>query len=203
MKGKLSTAMTIKQFDNGYWYVSELRAFAKEMGVSSTATLRKDELEAAIKHFLKTGKVRTTTPKSANISREKDSERGLSKRLRVRNYTNNKETKNFIVAEAKKIDPNLKEKSGVRYRLNRWREQQIAKGAPITYGDIINHYIELNKTPGKFKKIPTGRYINFLSDYMANEPSAKRADALKAWNKLKKLDIPKTYKAWRKYNATR
>ena len=49
--------MTLTQFDNGYWYATDLKEFAKEIGVRSTSKLRKDELEKTIKHFLKTGKI--------------------------------------------------------------------------------------------------------------------------------------------------
>jgi len=48
----------------------------------------------------------------------KDVKIGLILKLSIINYTGNKETMKFIISEAKKIAPNLKEKSGVRYRLN-------------------------------------------------------------------------------------
>lgn len=199
MSGKLSKSMSTTQFDNGYWYLDELKVFAKDIGISSSSKLRKDQLEKSIKHFLRTGKILSTPNTGSKTDTIKDSDKGLSKRLQIRNYKNNKETKNFIVSEAKKMDPDLKERSGARYRLNRWREEQIEKGVKLTYGDLIKHYIKLNKTEGKFKKIPHGRYINFISDYMKNERAAKRQDATKAWDKLKTLDIPKTYYSWIKY----
>jgi hypothetical protein len=49
MKRKLSAAMTITQFDHGYWYSTELKCFAKLLGIPSPSTLRKDELERAIR----------------------------------------------------------------------------------------------------------------------------------------------------------
>src|SRR6266699_3312137 len=39
---KLSTSMTQAQFDNGYWYATELKEFAKTVGIPSTSRLRKD-----------------------------------------------------------------------------------------------------------------------------------------------------------------
>ena len=51
-KGKLSAAMSLRAFDNGYWYAAELRAFAIKMRIPSASTLRKDQLEAAIKKLL-------------------------------------------------------------------------------------------------------------------------------------------------------
>src|SRR5262249_55721171 len=54
---KLSKTMTLVQFDNGYWYVAELRRFADTIGVPAAGKVRKDELEKVIKHFLATGKI--------------------------------------------------------------------------------------------------------------------------------------------------
>jgi hypothetical protein len=95
--------------------------------------------------------------------------------------------------------PDLKRKSGARYLLNRWREDQIRRGTGITYGDLVKKYVELNLVEGRFAPIPTARYINFLSDYLAAEKNATRGQAIRAWKNLKKLDIPKTYKDWKRY----
>ena len=61
---KLSPIMTETQFDNGYWYATELKAFAEAIGVPSASKLRKDEIEAAIKSFLRTGKIKIPTKRS-------------------------------------------------------------------------------------------------------------------------------------------
>ena len=34
---KLSTSMTLTQFDNGYWYATDLKNFAKTIGIPSTS----------------------------------------------------------------------------------------------------------------------------------------------------------------------
>ena len=47
--------MTEEQFDNGYWYAVEIKAFADDLGIPAASMLRKDELEELIKHFLRTG----------------------------------------------------------------------------------------------------------------------------------------------------
>ena len=36
--------MTLAQFENGYWYLDEIKNFAKEIGVRLVSRLRKDEL---------------------------------------------------------------------------------------------------------------------------------------------------------------
>src|SRR5262249_49940741 len=104
----------------------------------------------------------------------------------------NRTTKDFIVREAKKSAPAVREKSGVWYRLNRWREEQITNGNQPTYGDLVQQYINLNKIE-RFEKIPYDCYINFVAEFLANEKSATRADAIAAWAELKTMDAPKNY----------
>ena len=188
--------MTLAQFDNGYWYATELKEFAETIGIPSASKLRKDELEKAIKLFLETGKIKSPTRRSLSTSGTKDVERGLSLDLPVVVYTNDKETKDFLEREAQKLAPGLKRKSGVRYRLNRWREEQLIKGVKLTYGDLVKEYVRLNQTREPFAQIPHGRYINFMSDFLAAEKGATREQAIRAWEKLKTLDIPKNYRSW-------
>ena len=199
-KAKLSKSITVEQFDNGYWYALEIKAFADDIGIPAAAKLRKDELEELIKHFLRTGGIRNPTRKNLARSGVRDVERGLSLKLPVVNFTNDRETKDFIVQEGLKIAPKLKRKSGARYRLNRWREQQIENGIKITYRDVVREYVRLNQMHGSFPQVqvPSGRYINFLSDFLAGEKNATRVQALKAWEELKKAEIPKNYREWKK-----
>ena len=193
---RLSTSMTQTQFDNGYWYATELKEFAKTIGIPSARRLRKDELEKAIEVFLKAGRIESPAKRSLSKSGIKDVEQGLSLSLPVAVYTNDKETKDFLEREAQKLVPGLKRKSGVRYRLNRWREEQLFKGVKLNYGDLVNEYVRLNLTKGPFAQIPQGRYINFMSDFLAAERGARWEHALRAWKKLKKLDVPKNYRSW-------
>ena len=159
--------------------------------------LRKDELEAAIKTFLHTGKAAVPTRRCLAKTGPPDVERGLRLDMPVIYYTSNKATKNFLVTEAKKLAPGLKKKSGARYRLNRWREEQLTRGVSITYGDLVRKYVELNQTEGRFERVPVGRYINFMSDFLAREKGADRKQAIAVWKELKRLDAPKTYAAWK------
>ena len=148
---------------------------------------------------MRTGEVKSPSRQTLSKSSARDIDKGLNLRLLVVGYTNNKETKDFIVKEALKIAPNLKRKSGARYRLNRWREEQIDKGVKITYEDLVKQYVKLNQLQGSFPQAPSGRYINFLSDFLAREKNATKKQAVKAWGQLKKLDIPKNYRAWKKH----
>jgi len=194
--------MTLREFENGYWYVDELKDFGRRIGIPEAKKLRKDELERAIIAFLCTGKPRSPTQRDLRKRGVKDLERGLSLNLRIEHYTSNRETKDFIVQHAKKSAPGVREKSGVWYRLNRWREEQIMKGNQPTYGDLVQQYIALNKME-RFEKVPQVRYINFVAEFLAAEKGATRADAIAAWAELKTMDIPKKYASWVKARAAR
>jgi len=198
---KLSKNMTVSEFDNGYWYATEIKDFAQAIGIPHSNKLRKDELEKSIKLFLQTGKVVLPTKRNLAKSGIKDIEKGLSLDLPIVHYTSNKETKDFIVREAQKIAPGLKRKSGARYRLNRWREEQLTKGKKITYGDLVQQYVKLNQGEERFEQIPIACYINFLSDFLRAEKNATRADAMAAWKELKRMDTPKNYQAWKQASA--
>jgi len=197
-KGKLSQSMSLTEFEHGYWYATEMKRFADSLGIPSASKLRKDELEKAITTYLRTGKIQTPTKRKLTKESVKDIELGLSLELPIVNYTSNKITKTFIEKEAAKIVPTLKKKSGARYRLNRWREEQLTSGVPITYRDLVKRYVELNQVEGSFEKIPHVRYINFLAEFLAKEKSATREQGIAAWKQIKKLDLPNTYAAWKR-----
>src|SRR5262249_43195584 len=158
----------------------ELREFGFEIGIPGAKKLRKDELERAIVVFLRTGKAKLPTKRVLSKTGVKDLEHGLSMTLRIEHYTSNRQTKSFIIEQAKKLSPEVREKSGVWYRLNRWREEQITKGKKPTYGDLVKQYIALNKLE-RFEKVPHVRYVNFVAEFLAAEEGAKRADAIAAW----------------------
>ena len=199
---KLSTTMTVREFENGYWYLDELKDFARQIGIRDATKLRKDEIERAIVAFLRTGRVKAPTKRALHKTGVKDLELGLTLDLPIQHYTSNRETKDFIFREANKIAPEVRAKSGVWYRLNRWREEQITKGLGPTYGDLVRQYIELNKTE-RFDKIPQDRYVNFVAEFLAREKRATRADAIAAWAELKTMDTQKNYASWVKAQGKR
>ena len=193
--------MTVREFENGYWYVDELRDFGGRIGIPEAARLRKDELERAIVVFLDTGAATLPTKRALRKTGMRDLERGLSLKLRIEHYTSNHRTKGFITQQARKAAPEVREKSGVWYRLNRWREEQVTQGNHPTYGDLVRQYIVLNKME-RFERVPHGRYINFVAEFLAAEKST-RADAIAAWTELKAMDVPKSYASWVKARAKR
>jgi hypothetical protein len=193
--------MTPEQFESGYWYATDLQQFAESIGIPSAKKLRKDELEQGIKTFLHTGTVQSPTKRALSRTGVRDLEHGLHLDLPVVSYTSNKETKDFIEREAQKLAPRLRRRSGVRYRLNRWREEQLTKGRKITYGDLVRQYVHLTQAEGPFARIPHVRYINFISDFLAGEKGTTRKAAIRAWEELKQLDVPKDYRSWVRHRA--
>ena len=67
--------------------------------------------------------------------------------------------------------PEVRKKSGVWYRLNRWREEQITSGAHPTYGDLVRQYIVLNKMQ-RFERIPIRCYNYFVADFLEADKKA-------------------------------
>jgi hypothetical protein len=196
-KTKLSASMTVTQFDHGYWYATELKRFAKRLGIQSAGKLRKDELERAIPGFLRTGVIAQPIRRSLSAPAERDVERGLHLGLRVVGYINDAETKQFLEREARKLVPGLRWRSGARYRLN-----PLARGADPqwsedhTYGDLVREYVRFNQSTERFARVPHGRYINFMSDFLAARAGATKEQAIKAWSALESMEVPKTYSAW-------
>ena len=201
MAYRLSPKMTLREFENGYWYLDELKDFAGRIGIPDAKRLRKDEIERAIVTFLRTGTVNLPTKRALRKTGTKDLERGLSLNLPIEHYTSNRETKNFIVREARKVASDVREKSGVWYRLNRWREEQITNGNNPTYGDLVRQYVALNRME-RFDKVPHGRYINFVAAFLA-EKTGTRSDAIASWAELKTMDVPKDYASWVKARRKR
>ena len=76
-------------------------------------------------------------------------------------------------------------------------------GVTITYRDLVREYVRLSQTAGPFAQVPHGRYINFMSDFMAAEQSATRAQAIRAWTTLKALDVPKDYRSWKRFRSSK
>src|SRR5690348_15070971 len=196
MPSKLSLQMTPQQFENAYWYATELKAFAKTIGIPRAATLRKDQLESAILESLRGARPRRAASTFVSMSGSltspvPDSEKGLHLHLPIFRFRNDLQTWDFIEREARTLAPGMKRRSGAKYRLNRWRDAQLAAGHPITYADLIAEYVRLSTDPKPFAPIPQDCYINFARDYFVHEKGATWPGMLRAWKEVKKLDAPK------------
>lgn len=190
--------LTIDAFREKYYYVKELKELAKQIGVKNVSLYRKDELETLIEQYLISG-ILSAEKRVSKKHYTKDSESPLTEDKLIVHYTNDKATRDFLLSCAKQKDPNFKKKSGSSYWLNRWREEQIATGKKITYGNLVEQYVILNSPEYPTQQIPSTKMNNFIQDYLENEENSDRVNALQEWEKLKGLAIEKTYISWKEY----
>ena len=109
---ELRRKMSVKEFDDGYFYAAELKRFAREVGIS-VGNRRKFEVEDLIRSFLETGVVPASQP---TLPRNKGEERDrLALDEQVRNYVDDKETKEFLLDAVRSSSPGIKKKSGQWY----------------------------------------------------------------------------------------
>lgn len=206
MENKTLKNLTIEEFRSNYFYVAELKAMAREVGISGISSLRKDQLEAVIEEYLivRNNPKEKNNPAAKERGRKKiknypkDSETPLCLNRMVRRYTNDKITREFLVHEATRLNPEFKKHSGSMYWLNRWLDEKFQEEETITYKDVVEHYMKLNSKDHKNPRIPSTKFNNFISDYLKNEPNKSRKEAMKEWEKLKSLPIPKDYVSWKK-----
>ncbi len=112
-----------------------------------------DELETAIKEFLRSGKLKVSARRNLSKRDAKDLKKGLTRNLPIEHC--NRITKSFLIVEAKLLNRDFKEKSGCWYRLNRWREEQITANKKITYGDLAKQLVQLCNVEDLAKKFHT------------------------------------------------
>jgi hypothetical protein len=75
-------------------------------------------------------------------------------------------------------------------------KHQLMRGVGITYRDLVKEYVRLNRRETTYRRVPSGRYINFLSDFMAANPGASMPAAVRAWKTVKRMNSPKDYRAF-------
>ena len=192
---KLRPSMSVKEFDDGYFYVAELKVFARQLGIA-VGRRRKLELEAVIRHFLQTGLVLPAKPVPDRRSGEARDR--LAAESIVRNYVDDARTKAFLRDMVHASVPSLKDKSGQWYWLNHWRRMQLQAGERITYADLANRLLELMCTEGRLPRIAAARFNNFITDFREDPINIgkSRAEAVAAWEHIKSVPGPKTYEAY-------
>ena len=192
---KLRASMSVEEFDDGYFYAADLKAFARQLGIA-VGRRRKLELEELIRGFLRTGMVPPAKPVSGRRSGEGRDR--LAAETIVRSYVDDRTTKAFLRDFVHARAPALRDKSGQWYWLNEWRRAQLQAGQRISYADLGNRLLELMRSEGRLPRIPVARYNNFVTDFKA-DPANKgksRADAVAAWERIKSVPGPKTYDAY-------
>ena len=192
---KLRSSMPVEEFDGGYFYATELKAFVRQLGIA-VGRRRKLELEALIRDFLQTGVVPSPAPEPRRRSGEARDR--LAAGTVVRSYVDDRKTKDFLRGLVRARAPSLKDKSGQWYWLNDWRRRQIQAGRRIAYADLGNRLLELMRTVGRLPRIPAARFNNFITDFRADPANEgkTRADAVAAWEHIKSVPGPKTYAAY-------
>ena len=192
---KLRSSMSVEEFDGGYFYAAELKAFARRLGIA-VGRRRKLELEALIRDFLRTRVVPVPAPEPRR--RSGDERDRLAAATVVRNYVDDRTTKDFLRGLVRVHAPSRRDKSGQWYWLNDWRRRQVQAGRPITYADLGDRLLELMRTEGRLPQIPAARFNNFITDFRADPANEgkSRADAVAAWEHIKSISGPKTYAAY-------
>ena len=193
----LHTSMSVEEFDGGYFYATEIKAFAREIGIP-VGNRRKTDLEDLIRSFLESGVVPTSRPvqpRKAGQARDK-----LSLDTRVTNYVGDRTTKEFLLKSVRATSPGLPNKSGQWYWLNDWRRRQQEAGRRFTYRDLVNHLRDLMLTEGRLPQIPSARMNNFITDFRADpdSPDMTRDRLLEEWYWLKQQAGPCTYAEYRR-----
>lgn len=194
----LHEKMTVEDFETGYFYVGELKAFAKALGIA-VGSLRKNELEVHIKSHL-FGNKDVAPPKNVPNRKTSGGRDILSPDTRIVNYVDDKATKAFLKAEVAKRDPVLKDKSGQWYWLNDWRKSHVGENGKITYRDLIDRLYALMTARGRLPRIPSAEFNGFIADYLADPDNANatRREAVDAWEACKATPIRNNYHEYKK-----
>ena len=193
----LRRRMSVEEFDAGYYYATEIRAFAHELGIP-VGNRRKTDLEDLIREFLRTREVPARRPvPSRKPGRARDE---LSLDTAVTNYVGDRATKEFMLEHVRAENPGIRNKSGQWYWLNDWRRRQQEAGRRFTYRDLVNHLRDLMLTEGRLPQIPSARMNNFITDFRADpdSPDMTRDRLLEEWYWLKQQAGPCTYAEYRR-----
>ena len=151
--------MSVENFDNGYWYARVLREFARFIGKRGASALRRTNSKLGSDTPQLTDRSAGLNSKLPGEVGPRDVDTGLAPIFRLTTNPSNAVTKALVLKEAPKIAPDIRKKPGVSYRLNRWREEQLATGRATTYEDLVREFVSLNDLD-VFEKVPHGRFVN-------------------------------------------
>lgn len=187
----LTPKTSAEVFKDFYWLKKELTDFCTKNGLSTTGM--KPEIANRIYVFLKTGK--KVKPEHAKSSDGLDSDKAITLQTPVINYKNDPATREFFI---KHIGSHFKFSA----RVNIFRNEQLAAGKKITYGDLIKAWLkEHEQRKDKSIKLPimqSCEYNQFTRDFYAAEPNAKRKTVIAAWKKIRSVAGKHTYANWKK-----
>ena len=178
-------------FKNFYWLKKELTDFCVTHGLSTAGM--KLEVTNRIYAFLKTGK--RLKPEFAKISNDLDSDKAITPQTLVINYKNDPATREFFI---KHIGSHFKFSA----RVNIFRNEQLAAGKKLTYGDLIKCWLkEHEQRKDKSIKLPIMASCEdnqFTRDFYTAKPNTDRKTVIFAWKQIRSVAGKHTYANWKK-----
>ncbi|MFD1608842.1 DUF6434 domain-containing protein [Oceanobacillus luteolus] len=179
MRPNLTKDISMKDFDEYYWLKKELQTFCRNNGLSTTGS--KTELFDRIKTYLLTGEiVKPNRNRKVNKKIDTDSELSLETVI-----TENHRCSQDVRAFFKTVIP--------KFHFSTYIQNYFKNNIGKTYRDALNAWYEeeeRKKDPAYEKVIaPQFEYNQFIRDFFADPKNQgkKRDEAIKAWNKIKKL----------------
>ncbi|MEY8755801.1 DUF6434 domain-containing protein [Peribacillus frigoritolerans] len=179
MRPNLSKDISIESFKDFYWLKEELQTFCRENGISSTGS--KIEISDRIDTFLRTGGIKNPIRKT-KINRTLESQVHLSLDTVI---SENHRCSQDVRAFFKTVIP--------KFHFSTYIQNYFKSNIGKTYRDAVDAWYEeeeRKKDPTFKKKIaPQFEYNQFTSDFFADPKNQdkSRAEAIEAWNKIKKL----------------
>ncbi|MEK9281144.1 MULTISPECIES: DUF6434 domain-containing protein [unclassified Bradyrhizobium] len=168
--------MSIEDFRQYYWMKADLQKFARELGVSTGGY--KPELASRIERRL-LGKRAVAEPKQSS-TKERDSDRKLTRDTPVVNYKSDEKTRAFFESQ---IGPEFH----FTYQLNQYRFAH----KNLTYGDLVDQWIaerDKRRNPDYVPPIAAhGKYNRFIRAFFADPKNKGKSmkEAAAAWNAVK------------------
>jgi hypothetical protein len=179
LRPNLSKDISIESFKDFYWLKEELQTFCRENGISSTGS--KMEISDRIETFLRTGGIKNPIRKT-KINRTLESQVHLSLDTVI---SENHRCSQDVRAFFKTVIP--------KFPFSTYIQNYFKSNVGKTYRDAVDAWYEeeeRKKDPTFKKKIaPQFEYNQFTSDFFADPKNQgkSRAEAIEAWNKIKKL----------------
>ncbi|MFJ7362924.1 DUF6434 domain-containing protein [Peribacillus frigoritolerans] len=179
MRPNLSKDISIESFKDFYWLKEELQTFCRVNGISSTGS--KIEISDRIETFLRTGEIKNPIRKT-KITRTVEPQVHLSLDTVI---TENHRCSQGVRAFFKTVIP--------KFHFSTYIQNYFKSNVGKTYRDAVDAWYEeeeRKKDPTFKKRIaPQFEYNQFTSDFFADPKNQgkSRAEAMEAWNKIKKL----------------
>ena len=170
---ELTTKTDANAFRNYYYLKEELVQFCRENGLPTSGS--KQELTERIAHFLKTGKVLSSSaPKKAAVT--------------VGDITENTPIEANIVC-SEKHRAFFKEKIGKSFSFNVAFQKWLKSNSGKTFADAIRAYYQIleEKKKGKTVIDKQFEYNAYIRDFFADNKGKSLDDAIKCWKYKKSL----------------